>query len=231
MTKHGSREWWHIVGVLLVVAVGYAIIVTIVTKVVDKETGGTVGTTLALLFSGVLSRFEWRAARGRRDEESAPQLALTVSGFWYFLTLTLATIGLQFFLGVLGGVALYWYVHLQGNVQNGLLVLFRLHDNTAFLVGLFILNCFAYFAGGFLCGKTASNIRYGHAAFSSLVVYAINAAPIVMLYGWYRAVSLVAPFGLFALMYVLMALAGTRLGSKRPISQSVFGQEEQATSG
>lgn len=28
MSTHGSREWWHTVGVLLVVAVGYAIIVT-----------------------------------------------------------------------------------------------------------------------------------------------------------------------------------------------------------
>lgn len=189
----------------------------------DKETGGTVGTTLALVFSGVLSRFEWRAARGRRDEESAPQLALTVSGFWYFLTLTLATIGLQFFLGVLAGVALLLYTQLQGNVHIGLLALPSLINNTTFLVGLFILNCFAYFAGGFLCGKAASNIRYGHAAFSSLAVYVINAAPIVMLSvlmlsGWHMALSLVAPLGLFALMYVLMALAGTRLGSKRPIS-------------
>ena len=102
---------------------------------------------------------------------------------------------------------------------------------TPVLIGFIVLNCLSYFIGGLLCGKTASNIRYRHAAFSSLAVCGINAAPFVALTiaieGALLANTLwaiVLWFGLYSLLYVLMALAGTRVGSRRSFSRSVFGQ-------
>ena len=109
---------------------------------------------------------------------------------------------------VFGGVIVWWLSWSDVQIAVGEIPL-RLVDTISspfFLFGVVAANCLAYFFGGYLCGKTASNVRYGHAAFSSLAVVAINSSPsiaLVLTFGGAMvgeyALSLFAPFGLFSL--------------------------------
>ena len=150
------------------------------------------------------------------------------TGLWFFFALTLATIGLQTLVGFIAGAAMVSFVVPSPTITQEL-------DTTAMfvamselidalttpmaLIGFVALNCLAYLMGGFLCGKIATSVQYRYAAFSALAVVALNAAPFVLV-DWRSGLVAVSPLGLFALLYVAMALAGTRLGSGRPFAET-----------
>ena len=231
MFLFGSAYWRGFVGAFVLVTVVCAAIVSLVVVLAGKETATIVGSTLAVLFSSVLTRIESRSLL-ESDEPQAPSTpsVKAVSGLWYFLTLTLAIVAIQALMTVTVMGAFIWLNWPSDGLQIGqsavATIFFAVFETTrslAFLVGIVVANCLAYFLGGFLCGKTASNVRYGHAAFSSLAVAAINSVPalgIAVAVDWRAALSFATPFGLFALLYIGMALAGTRVGSKRLISDS-----------
>lgn len=237
-------EWRRFAGMALVFVIVYGIIVSVVVLAAGETAGAIVGPSLMVLLGEVIRRLEWRTSNSRWDgtpvprivKVDPPQFATADSGLWYFFTLTLAIVGLQFLLGILAGLALALYGVWEGGKMAGPHNdTIALLSSTAFEVGLVVMICFAYFTGGFLCGKTATSIRYGHAVFSALAACLIDAAPlavILFLVGddGSMALSTLAPLGLFSLLYVLMTVAGTRLGSKRSISQSIVGSRAQNTS-
>ena len=233
MSLFGAAYWRSFVGAFALIAVVCTAIVSLAVVLAGKETATILGSTLAVLFSSVLARIESRGPL-KNDEPQAPSTpsAKPISGLWYFLTLTLAIFAIQalMILALVGAfILLNWP---SDGFQDGwlgvvalvaLVALVEKMLSPTFLVGIVAANCLAYFLGGFLCGKTASNVRYAHAAFSSLAVTAINSAPalgIVVAFDWSAALSFAMPFSLFALLYVGMALAGTRAGSKRLISDA-----------
>ena len=172
MLTLGTPYWHRFVSVILAIAVGYAVIVAMIVVLFDKGTASLVGTFLAALLTTILGRLESHpVGESERSRSVALPTAPPTSGLWYFFTLTLAIFGLQVLMAtVFGGVIVWWLSWSDVQIAVGEIPL-RLVDTISspfFLFGVVAANCLAYFFGGYLCGKTASNVRYGHAAFSSL---------------------------------------------------------------
>lgn len=146
------------------------------------------------------------------------------SGFWYFLVLSSCFVGLQLIFGIAIAALLVFVVEPNlGSVQLPSLDSDVSTNGFWFIVLAFLINCVTYFLGGFLCGKTATHIRYGYAASASLTAIAINVLPFLpVILQLQNGKGYAFLFGMIWLAYVLTALLGARIGSRQPILEAII---------
>lgn len=135
------------------------------------------------------------------------------TGIWHFSMLVFTILGLQ--VTTLAVAAIVTVVSLDGmNMQE------EHADLTRFTVqaGMIVLNCLVYLSAGFLCGKTVGSAQYRIAMLAALTVVGFDMAAIFSFFYILNVPDetrnlVYVLLGLFAILYVAMILAGTKLGS------------------
>ena len=171
---------------------------------------GLIGPILTMFISRWLDK---RASKTRRNNFSPRPKTSTVSmwSIWYGITLILAILGLQVLIGIFVG-------HI-----------FRLMGILDFELLLYVLiggNCLAFFAVGFMGGKSDPNIPLIRVAIlSGLTAVIVNVsafltpAVAMAISAWGENVILIMIAGVLgsAIVYPMLTLLGAHLGSKRKI--------------
>ena len=215
--------------IFVIFAIVNIAIVSFVNFLFIKETATEINlilcNLLAVLFSTIVTRID---LKGPKKNEDLKALSVNpVSRFWNYFTITMTIFGIQIITSFMVMSAIIWVNWPSGSLQSSLYIevmintFMKMITNTAYIVGTIALFCLPYFLGGFLSGKTVSNVRYTHIAFSSLIVVAINFLPILVIaftIDGSIALFLANLIGLYTLLYVGMALVGMRLGTNRPNS-------------
>lgn len=177
---------------------------------------GALAPTLNMLIGRWL---DWRQSRNNM-EHSAPRSLELRGSVWYSITLALSIIGMQSLLGLI--------------ILRALIVEepTSLKDIPILVTVLSIVgNCFAFFAGGFLCGKSLSDSSFFRVAvISSLAVWFFSMLPYLFLWSLDfddpslivsvpTVIVLIVSSVVLAVISFGMLLLGVQLGSRRPIVQ------------
>ena len=212
-------KWTQLAVLSVGVVVGYAAIVHAAARFIDTTIAAVVGPVLVMLFCIALIKLESPVATSDEDDQSTlAGVWKETSGHWYILTLTLGILGLEDVLSSVSGVAQY-------------LILYSPDDPTRFgdmytkyahviYVADIAIDGLAYFIAGVIWGKMASRIRYGHVAIAAFLIVLIQAFPSIVI-GVSSELQDYRTVGLYAMLYLILALVGTRLGSGRPITEAI----------
>jgi hypothetical protein len=177
----------------------YALIIAGLGSWLGKEAAGVAGVALTALATAIFKQFETlRFKRIAEQEErtvSIPRLNIA-----YLLLLVFAFHGIQFLVGTLVGIVVALFGWLKITPSTTLESFGELITDYRFLVSFVGVTAVSYFAGGYLCGRTAPRVSFSYALIGSilsLLVGMILQVMTVAAQDWRAALSMFAGPGLY----------------------------------
>lgn len=221
-SMHQATEFFDKKFVYAACAIGaaYALIIAGLGFLLGKEAAGVAGVALTALAAAIFKQFETlRFKRIAEQEErtvSIPRLNIP-----YLILLVCAFQGIQLFLGLLLRAifdSFGWFkLNPSATLESSFGSLFTDYRFLASVVGVVALS---YFAGGYLCGRTAPRVSFSYALIGSMLslfLVMLLQEMSVMALDWREAVSIFTNpvlyvAGIFWGVYAACAFLGARIG-------------------
>lgn len=201
------------------IGAAYALIIAVLGALVGKEAAGVAGVALTALATAIFKQFETLRFQTIAEKEertvSIPRLNIP-----YLVLLALAFHGIQVLVGMLFGVFLTAFGLLKITPSTTFESFGEFMSGYKILIPIVGAAGVSFFAGGYLCGKTAPRVSFSYALIGSILSLLIAMIMNVMneiAQDWRAALSMLANpgfyvFGIFWGAYVVCAFLGARIG-------------------